>query len=158
MGIEPFLIASTVNTNIGQRLVRRIAPDREMYLSNEVETKAILDHIGHLLPKTQADAQKVCEDLGAEDLPLGGQKAYTLTKGKDSPRTPGGYSGRVGLYEVVDVTEEIQNLIIARATSNQIEKVAIEQGLVTMAQDGYLKVLQGLTSIEEVNRVAAGGD
>jgi type IV pilus assembly protein PilB len=158
MGIEPFLIASTVNTIIGQRLVRRIAPDRETYQSTDVETKAILDHIGHLLPKTQADTQRVCEDLGAEDLPLGGQKAYTLTKGKDSPRTPGGYSGRVGLYEVVDVTEEIQNLIIARATSNQIEKVAIEQGLVTMAQDGYLKVLQGLTSIEEVNRVAAGGD
>ncbi len=157
MGIEPFLIASTVNTIIGQRLVRRIAPDREMYQSTPVETEALTAQIGHLLPKTKADVQKVSEDLGFEDLPLAGQKAYTLAKGKDSPRTPGGYSGRVGLYEVIDVTEEIQNLIVARATSNEIEKLAISQGLITMAQDGYLKVLQGLTSIEEVNRVAAGG-
>jgi type IV pilus assembly protein PilB len=158
MGIEPFLIASTVNTIIGQRLVRRIAPERDLYQSSDVETKAIIDHVGGLLPKTKEEVQKISEDLGSEDLPLAGQKAYTLAKGKDSPRTPGGYSGRVGLYEVIDVTEEIQSLITARATSNQIEKVAIEQGLVTMAQDGYLKVLQGLTSIEEVNRVAAGGD
>ena len=86
---------------------------------------------------------KVSEDLGYEDLPLAGQSAYTLAKGIDSPRTPGGYSGRVGLYEVIDMTEEIQNLVIQRATSPQIEKLAISQGLVTMRQDGYFKVLQG---------------
>ncbi|MEK7620753.1 MAG: GspE/PulE family protein [Patescibacteria group bacterium] len=156
MGIEPFLIASTVNTIIGQRLVRRIAPERDMYQSNEIETKSILDNIGHLLPKAKTDVAKVSEDLGYEDLPLAGQSAYTLAKGIDSPRTPGGYSGRVGLYEVIDMTEEIQNLVIQRATSPQIEKLAISQGLVTMRQDGYFKVLQGLTSIDEVNRVSAG--
>ncbi|MBI3494570.1 type II/IV secretion system protein [Candidatus Saccharibacteria bacterium] len=156
MGIEPFLIASTVNTIIGQRLVRRVASERETYQSNEIETKSILDNIGHLLPKTKAEVAKVSEDLGYEDLPLAGQSAYTLVKGIDSPRTPGGYSGRVGLYEVIDMTEEIQNLVIQRATSPQIEKVAIQQGLVTMRQDGYFKVLQGLTTIDEVNRVSAG--
>ncbi len=156
MGVEPFLIASTVNTIIGQRLVRRVAPDRDMYQSNEIETKSISDNIGHLLPKTKADGAAVSEDLGYQDLPLAGQSAYTLAKGKDSSRTPGGYSGRVGLYEVIDMTEEIQNLVIQRATSAQIEKMAISQGLVTMRQDGYFKVLQGLTSIDEVNRVSAG--
>ncbi len=155
MGIEPFLIASTVNTIIGQRLVRRVATEREMYQSNEIETKSILDNIGHLLPKTKADVAAVSADLGYEDLPLSGQSAYTLAKGVESPRTPGGYSGRVGLYEVIDMTEEIQNLVVQRATSAQIEKLAISQGLVTMRQDGYFKVLQGLTTIDEVNRVSA---
>jgi len=155
MGIEPFLIASTVNTIIGQRLVRRVAADREMYQSNEIETKSILDNIGHLLPKTKADVPAVSADLGYEDLPLSGQSAYTLAKGVETPRTPGGYSGRVGLYEVIDMTEEIQNLVVQRATSAQIEKLAITQGLVTMRQDGYFKVLQGLTTIDEVNRVSA---
>ncbi len=155
MGIEPFLIASTVNTIIGQRLVRRVATEREMYQSNEIETKSILDNIGHLLPKTKADIPSVSTDLGYEDLPLSGQSAYTLAKGIESPRTPGGYSGRVGLYEVIDMTEEIQNLVVQRATSAQIEKLAISQGLVTMRQDGYFKVLQGLTTIDEVNRVSA---
>ena len=156
MGIEPFLIASTVNTIIGQRLVRRIATERSMYQSNEIETKSIVDNIGSLLPKTKADVQTVSEDLGYQDLPLAGQNAYTLAKGVDGPRTPGGYSGRVGLYEVIDMTEEIQNLVIQRSTSAQIEKAAIAQGLVTMRQDGYFKVLQGLTTIDEVNRVSAG--
>ncbi len=155
MGIEPFLIASTVNTIIGQRLVRRIANDREMYQSNEIETKSVLDNIGQLLPKTKADMPAVSADLGYEDLPLSGQSAYTLAKGVDSPRTPGGYSGRVGLYEVIDMTEEIQNLVVQRSTTAQIEKMAISQGLVTMRQDGYFKVLQGQTSIDEVNRVSA---
>ena len=153
MGIEPFLIASTVNTIIGQRLFRRIAPDKDLYQSNEIETKAVLDNVGHLLPKTKEEMQVVSEDLGYPDLPLAGQNAYTLAKGKDSPRTPNGYSGRVGLYEVLDVTEEIQNLIVKRATSAEIERVAIEQGLITMSQDGYFKALQGLTSLEEVSRV-----
>ncbi len=156
MGIEPFLIASTVNTIIGQRLVRRVATERETYQSNEIETKSILDNIGSLMPKVKTDMAAVSEDLGYEDLPLASQNAYTLVKGIDSPRTPGGYSGRVGLYEVIDMTEEIQNLVIQRATSPQIEKLAISQGLVTMRQDGYFKVLQGLTTIDEVNRVSAG--
>lgn len=155
MGIEPFLIASTVNTIIGQRLVRRVSPKREVYQSNPIETQNILTTIGHLLPKTTADVARVSQDLGYKDLPLAGQSAYTLVKGIDSPQTPRGYSGRAGLYEVMDVTEEIQNLIVARATSSEIQRKAQEQGMVTMRQDGYLKVLQGITTIEEVNRVTA---
>lgn len=155
MGIEPFLIASTVNTVIGQRLVRRVAEDKETYQSNELETKSIMDTIGHLLPRDKASVAQVSADLGYKDLPLAGQKAYTLVKGKDTPSTPGGYKGRVGLYEVMDVSQEIQALIVKRATSAEIQNMATQQGMITMRQDGYLKALQGLTTLEEVNRVAA---
>ncbi|HYG84268.1 MAG TPA: GspE/PulE family protein [Verrucomicrobiae bacterium] len=155
MGVEPFLIASTVNTIIGQRLVRSVAPDRDTYQSSALETREIIDTVGHLLPKNNADIPKVSEDLGYKNLPLAHQKAYTLVKGKDTSKTPGGYLGRTGLFEVMDVTTEIQELITKRATSAQIEKKAVEQGMVTMRQDGYLKVLQGLTTLEEVNRVTA---
>lgn len=155
MGIEPFLIASTVNTIIGQRLVRRVAKNRDSYQSTPIETESILATVGHLLPKTPADVARVSEDLGYKDLPLAGQSAYTLVKGKDTLQTPRGYSGRAGLYEVMDVTEEIQGLIISHATSAEIQRKAIEQGMITMRQDGYLKALQGITTLEEVNRVAA---
>jgi type IV pilus assembly protein PilB len=155
MKIEPFLIASTVNTIIGQRLVRRVAAKRDSYQSSPIETQNILTTVGHLLPKTQADVAQVSEDLGYKDLPLAGQNAYTLVKGKDTPTTPRGYSGRAGLYEVMDVTEEIQQLIVTHATTTEIQKVAVSQGMITMRQDGYLKALQGITTIEEVNRVTA---
>lgn len=157
MGIEPFLIASTVNTIIGQRLVRRVSKKRESYLSNPLETQNIRITIGHLLPKTKDDVIRVSQDLGYKDLPLAGQSAYTLVKGIDTRQdpAPNGYSGRAGLYEVMDVNEEIQRLIVARATTAEIQRKAQEQGMVTMRQDGYLKVLGGITTIEEVNRVTA---
>jgi len=155
MGIEPFLIASTVNTIIGQRLVRRVAEKRESYLSNPIETQSILATVGHLLPKTQADVAKISADLGYKDLPLAGQSAYTLVRGIDTPQSPAphGYRGRAGLYEVMDVSDDIQKLIVARATSAEIQRKAQEHGMITMRQDGYLKALQGITTLEEVNRV-----
>ena len=155
MGIEPFLIASTVNTIIGQRLVRRVSPKRDAYNSTPIETQNIMTTVGHLLPKTKDQVAVISQDLGYKDLPLAGQSAYTLVKGKDTPQTPRGYAGRAGLYEVMDVTEDIQNLIVKRATSAEIQRKAVEQGMITMRQDGYLKALGGLTTMEEVNRVAA---
>lgn len=155
MGIEPFLIASTVNTVIGQRLVRRVADERDTYRSSELETKSIHETIGDILPKTKDDVAKVSEDLGHKDLPLANQNAYTLVKGKDTPQTPNGYKGRVGLYEVMDISEEIQSLIVKRATSAEIQRTAVKEGMITMRQDGYLKALQGKTTLDEVNRVAA---
>ena len=155
MHIEPFLIASTVNTIIGQRLVRRIGPQHENYWSNPLETEMILSTVGHLLPKTKAEAAKISAGLGYSDLPLAGQKSYRLVRGRDTANTPRGYSGRAGLFEVMEVTEEIQQLITARASSTEIQKKAIEQGMITMRQDGYLKALQGITTLEEVNRVTS---
>lgn len=153
--VEPFLIASTVNTIIGQRLVRRVAPRRDAYWSTPLETQSILQTIGHLLPKTKDDVARISEDLGYKDLPLANQTAYTLVKGHDTPVTPRGYTGRAGLYEVMDVTPEVQGLITTRASSLQIQNVAIQQGMITMRQDGYLKALTGLTTLEEVNRVTS---
>jgi type IV pilus assembly protein PilB len=155
MGIEPFLIASTVNTVIGQRLIRRVSEKRDSYQSNPIETESIKATIGKILPKNKQDILSVSQDLGYKDLPLADQNSYSLVKGKDTPQTPRGYSGRAGLYEVMDVTQEIQDLIVKHATSLEVQKMAIKQGMVTMRQDGYLKALQGVTTIEEVNRVAA---
>lgn len=155
MGIEPFLIASTVNTVIGQRLVRRVAKRRTIRESTEVETQSIIDNIGQLLPKTPDEVAAVSEDLGYSSLPLANQKSYQLAVGRNTRLSPGGYSGRAGVYEVMDITEEVQQLITKRATSSEIEHLGIEQGMITMRQDGYLKVLDGITTIDEVNRVTA---
>lgn len=155
MGIEPFLIASTVNTIIGQRLVRRVAAKRNTYQSSPIETQSIKETVGHLLPKTPEEVAKVSADLGYKNLPLANQESYTLVKGRDTPQTPGGYQGRAGIYEVMEVSENIQQLIIKRATAHEVQKVAMQEGMITMKQDGYLKALTGITTIEEVNRVAS---
>lgn len=154
MGIEPFLIASTVRTVIGQRLVRRIVQP-QAYQASELEIKAVNTTVGNLLPTDQTMMKAAQEYLGYENLPIASQTAYTLYQGTDTPASPGGYKGRQGLYEVFNVSEEIQNLIINHATSAEIQHVAQSQGMITMRQDGYLKALAGLTSLNEVNRVAA---
>jgi type IV pilus assembly protein PilB len=155
MGIEPFLIASTVHSVIGQRLCRRVAANFETYQSTPVETEAIKKTIGHLLPATEAEREAVAHDLGYKTLPLRTQTAYTLCKGVDTPETPKGFKGRMGIYEAFAITDEIQELILKRATSNEIMAVARKQGMVTMREDGYFKALAGLTTIKEVDRVAA---
>lgn len=156
MGIEPFLIASTVHTVIGQRLVRRIADKGQAtYQSSATEAAAIQATLGHLLPASDDQVQAVADDLGYKSLPLAAQTAYTLAKGTDSPETPGGYRGRMGLYEVFEVSEAIQGLILKRATSTEIERAALDEGMINMRQDGYLKALDGRTTLTEVNRVAA---
>ncbi|HEX5447936.1 MAG TPA: type II/IV secretion system protein, partial [Candidatus Saccharimonadales bacterium] len=119
-----------------------------------VETEAIHKAVGGLLPKTKEEMTKVASDLGYKSLPLAGQNAYTLLKGKITPDNPSGFAGRMGLYEVFEVTERIQDLIIKHATSSVIQKTAQEQGMVIMRQDGYLKALAGLTTLLEVDRVA----
>ncbi len=108
-----------------------------------------------MLPDTKEKAAEMAKDLGYETLPLSSDTAYTLTKGVDSPDAPGGYKGRMGLYEVFDVSEKIQELILKRATSNEIQIQAQKEGMVTMRQDGYLKALNGQTTVKEVNRVAS---
>lgn len=155
MGIEPFLIASTVRTVIGQRLVRKLGGKPEKYESSASETQGIHDTLAGILPTQPADVEKISHDLGYSNLPLIGQNAYTLHKGVDVKSMPGGFKGRMGLYEVFNVTEELQSLILQRATSSEIQEMAQKQGMVTMRQDGYLKALGGATTLAEINRVAA---
>ncbi|MDQ3158669.1 MAG: GspE/PulE family protein [bacterium] len=157
MEIEPFLIASTVRTVIGQRLVRRNAEGAKKYQTDAVETEAIQKTLSRILPKDKALQAKLLTDLGYKTLPLAGESAYTLYKGEDSPETPGGYKGRMGLFEVFDVTTEIQDLILKHSTSAEIQKMAMAQGMITMREDGYLKALNGLTTLNEINRVVAEG-
>jgi len=155
MGIEPFLIASTLNTVIGQRLVRRVAEKRETHQSSEVETREIQQVIGRLLPKAPGDVVAVSEDLGYPGLPLANAKNYQLVRGIDSPETPGGFSGRAGIYEAIDVDDDIQKLIVARATAGDVMKIAKMKGMITLREDGMLKALSGTTTLDEVNRVAS---
>jgi len=155
MGIEPFLIASTLNTVIGQRLVRRVTEKRTSYTSSELQTKELNDVLGELLPKSSDQVPLVSESLGYPGLPVISQTGYTLVKGFDDKDSPGGYKGRAGLYETITVDEDIQKLIVAHATANDIMKVAKAKGTVTMRQDGMLKALSGITTMEEVNRVAS---
>lgn len=156
MGIEPFLIASTVHTVIGQRLVRRIPEEnRESYAATKPEIEAIHTTIGRFLPEKNDQVPAFSKDIGFDSLPLRGDNAYTLYKGKETPDVPSGYKGRLGLYEVFEITDEIQELILKRSTSSEIQRKASEQGMITMREDGYFKALAGMTSLTEVNRVAA---
>jgi type IV pilus assembly protein PilB len=156
MGIESFLLASTLNTVIGQRLVRRIADEgKEKYHSNDIQTKEIRAIVDNLLPSSSSDIERVSRDLGYDNLPLSGQSSYELSKGIDSPEMPGGYSGRVGLFEAMTVDEDIQKMIVSRATAGEIMRMALLKGMISVRQDGILKALDGATTIEEVNRVAS---
>jgi len=113
MGVEPFLIASTVRVVIGQRLLRKIDKEHiEEYQSDNSEAETIKNTIGELLPKDATGLEQAKSDLGYANVPLSTQPTYTLFKGKDSPDSPGGFKGRVGVYEVFNVTKEIQDLIL----------------------------------------------
>ncbi|HSW88344.1 MAG TPA: ATPase, T2SS/T4P/T4SS family [Candidatus Saccharimonadales bacterium] len=136
LGAENFLIASTVNALVGQRIVRKICPHcTESYpapASLLAEMKVVL---GPLAPKN-LEEQK-------------------LFKGKGCNECAGlGYLGRIGIFEVLPVTPRIAHLVLEHPDSATIEQEAKAEGMITMRQDGYLKVLQGLTTIEEVLRVA----
>lgn len=158
MEIEPFLIASTVRTVIGQRLVRRLGEDKDTYPSTASETEAVHEVLKDVLPKTHEESKKVSAEFGYKNLPLRDEKAYTLFKGKDTVDTPGGYKGRVGLFEAFSVSRSIQDLILKRGTSAEIQQAAQKEGMIAMRQDGYLKALSGQTSLAEVDRVAAAGN
>ena len=155
MGIEPFLIASTLNTVIGQRLVRRVTTKRTTYKSSEIQTEELNEVLGDLLPKDASQVAAISESLGYPGLPVMNKDGYTLVQGVDDKESPGGYKGRAGLYETIEVDDDIQKLIVSHATSSDIMKVAKQKGTVTMRQDGMLKALSGITTIEEVNRVAS---
>jgi type IV pilus assembly protein PilB len=155
MQIEPFLIASTVNTVIGQRLVRTIGFEKESYKSSLAETTAIKTVLQNQLPKTAAEVAQYKKQLGYETLPLYSDSAYTLFKGKPTEEAPNGFKGRMGVYEVFNMSDAMEELLVKHATSGQIQDQAVKQGMVTMKRDGYLKALNGYTSLSEVERVAA---
>ena len=152
MGAEPFLIASTVNVVVAQRLVRRLCPDcRQVYHLDE----ELIDSL-----KDQVDLEFVIKEAAKGNFlkkELKDKKDWTRI---DFYRPVGcsrcnknGYKGRIGIYEVLEVSDSIAGMISKRATSDEIEKKAKEEGMLKMIEDGFVKAIQGTTSIEEVLRV-----
>ena len=135
MGAEPFLLASTMNAVAGQRVVRKICE----------ACKEVLDPP----PQVLSDIKQT---LGKLFPAQGDGKLY---KGRGCPKCGNsGYLGRIGIFEVMPMSTTIGKLILERAPSTQVLEAATAEGMITMKQDGYLKVLEGFTSIEEILRVA----
>lgn len=165
MGIEPFLIASTVRAVVGQRLVRRLCKAcKQEYAPTKDEVQMIAKTFGitsatemqhiHELEKKAAE-QKIGEDIG-EKLSSTASNITRLYRAKPEGCDEcghAGYKGRMGIYEVLNNSVEIQKLIVANATSNVIQDQAIKEGMMTMQTDGFIKALRGQTSIEEILRV-----
>jgi type II secretory ATPase GspE/PulE/Tfp pilus assembly ATPase PilB-like protein len=146
MKVEPFLLASTVNIIVAQRLVRKLCPGKEKYYLNKNQLENLgkevdLDRILQLLKQ-----QKVIE-------PKAGWDKIPFYKPKPAKDCEDGYSSRIGIHEVLKMTETIKNLVMANATSDDIEKQAKKEGMTTMLEDGIVKAVQGITTIEEVLRV-----
>lgn len=137
MQAEPYLIASTVTCVAGQRVVRRICPTCKV--ARKIETDVL------------ANIKKVLGQI--YDTAKSGEPTFWAGKGcKECNNT--GYLGRIGIFEVLVVSEKISRMILARETAQAIEDQAIAEGMITMKQDGFLKVVEGITTIEEVLRVA----
>lgn len=137
MGAEPFLIASSVNVVMAQRLVRQLCQKcKKATPAEEHAEKQMRDELGSLWPKEMASAQVTIYEA------QGCQACGNL-----------GYTGRVGIYEVLEVSEKIGRLILEHESADKIESEAVNSGMIKMKQDGFLKVLEGLTTFEEVLRV-----
>lgn len=133
MKIEPFLIASTVNIAIAQRLVRKICKDCKV-------KKKITD----------AEFKSLSEVLPPEIL--GSHREFYEGKGcKECDDS--GYKGRIGIYEILEIADEVREAIMRRADAGEIQKIAIKNGMITMLQDGFQKAVDGVTTIEEILRV-----
>jgi len=165
MGIEPFLIASTVRVVVGQRLVRRLCSVcKESYTPTEQELTRIttmfnIDSTGgyeriHSL-ETQAAGEGIGSDIGSELLSTGSGIAhlYRPHDGGCDECSHSGYKGRMGIYEVLSNTVDVQKMIVSNATSNVIQDEAVKAGMITMQTDGLIKALRGQTSVEEILRV-----
>ncbi len=164
MGIEPFLIASTVRAVLGQRLVRQVCQEcRIEYKPDESEMAEIKKMFSLTKPDSFAklselEAVALKENLGAKDSTLStdNKRILRLWKAKEDgcDACSGiGYRGRFGIYEVLENSQDIQHMIMSNTTSDVIEDKSIEAGMVTMQMDGLIKALRGKTTIEEILRV-----
>lgn len=146
MDAEPFLISSTINVILAQRLVRRLFQSKEKYMLRDSDIENL---------KKYCDAEKILNILKEEKLAkqkdtLGNIAFWRQKPSKDCPE---GYKGRMGIYEILVVTDGIKDLITKQADTSKIHEQAIKEGMRTMIEDGFIKAAKGLTSIEEVLRV-----
>jgi type IV pilus assembly protein PilB len=135
MGVESFLVSSAINCVLAQRLVRKLCSNCKVPYEPDPDVLKTLD-----FPTNGVDS----------DLIL-----YKANENGCVKCSGTGYKGRIGLYEVMPMSEEIQRLTVKEASATMIMSQAIEDGLLTMRDDGFIKVKMGLTSIEEVMRVVA---
>ena len=141
LGAEPFLIASALSAVVGQRIARKVCPTcRESYTPEQPLIDQVRLVLGNILPP---DFKVV---LYRGSGVVNGETCQTCGGSK--------YQGRIGVFEVFSVTDAISRLILSRAPMSEIEKQAVSEGMITMKQDGYMKAVEGVTSIEEVLRVA----
>ncbi|HRN96856.1 MAG TPA: GspE/PulE family protein [Candidatus Saccharibacteria bacterium] len=164
MGIEPFLIASTVKAVVGQRLVRRLRHETRVSYTPTEEEKQLVIKMFNLKPGQdfkyihELEKQAAADGVGG-DTPLstdenGIKTLWRANPDDDADGALDGYKGRIGIYEVLNNTVEMQKLIVARATSTQLQDQAILDGMITIQTDGLIKALRGETTIEEVFRVS----
>jgi len=164
MGIEPFLIATTIRAIVGQRLVRRLHKgSRESYVPDDA-TKAQLIKLFNLHEGQdfrvihELEKQAAAQGLGG-DTPLstdenGIKTLWRANKDFNDDDAQEGYKGRIGIYEVLANSPVIEKMILTRTDSTQIKQQAIKEGMMTMQIDGLIKALRGETTVEEVLRVS----
>jgi type IV pilus assembly protein PilB len=148
MGVDPFLLVSTLRVVVGQRLVRRLAADKnkqELSRDEQSQLERTVD-VGAVL-RALKEEKVVSRDVTWNKVPF--------SSPKESTEAPSGYSGRIGIYEVLPVTQTIKELVMKNATSDEIEEQAKTEGMLTLSEDGIFRAAQGITTIEEVLRVVA---
>lgn len=143
MGAEPFLLASSITLVMAQRVLRKI---NEKYKEEYKPEPAIIEDIKKVLGP-RFDEWCTQNKKKPEDIML-------MRTKKDRPQTEPEYRGRVAIFEVMPISEAISKLILERRPSSEMEKLAMSEGMLLMKQDGYIKALNGVTTIEEVVRVA----
>ncbi len=152
MGAEPFLIASTVNIVMAQRLVRKLCPDCRQSFTLDSDLLKSLDQemdLDYILSVAERNNFVDKDTAASKDW-----SKINFFRAVGCERCSNeGYKGRVGIFEVMEVNDNIAKMVSARADSNEIEKKAREEGMIKMIEDGMIKALQGITSIEEVLRV-----
>ena len=162
MGIEPFLIASTAKAVVGQRLVRRLRHEtRIKYIPTEEEKQTMI-RLFNLRPGQtfayihELEKQAAAAGIGG-DSPLATDEnginfLWKQNENDNDDGAHGGFKGRIGIYEVLGMSNELQRLITANATANEIQNQAIEEGMITIQTDGLIKALRGDTTLGEVMR------
>ncbi len=146
MGAEPFLISSTLNIIIAQRLVRKLSGEGEKYFLNE----SMIKEIGQYCDIK--NMEKLFVKRGVTEKPTSLDK-ISFYKAVETEEGKEGYKGRVGIFEVLAVTETMKEMIVAQKTADEIRRQARKEGMVTMIEDGLIKAAKGITTLEEVLRV-----
>jgi type IV pilus assembly protein PilB len=148
MGVEPFLITATVKTIIAQRLVRRLTENKEKYFLSGAEIKNLQKIV---------DIDRVLTFLKAEKVIPGSSTIEKIPfyKAKKTSEFEDGYSGRVGMHEVLKVTTSIREMILKGSSQDEIEAQAKKEGMLTMLEDGVFQSVLGVTTLEEVFRVVS---